>query len=177
MAMMTATVMMMNTKTTLAVAAAAAQWRRQQQQHNGSGGSAMVAAAQRWRRRQHGNGSGDGGSMEVTAAAWQRREQHGSGGVAGSKAAALRGQQNCFSAGWWQRQHCYLMGGVFLWLRHFWQFGRPCITSENGRLLLKNKFPHKKHTKNPVWYLNGYLFHVCIFCQLSISCVNISAAT
>ncbi len=39
---------------------------------------------------------------------------------------------------------------------------RPCISIENGRQLLKIKIPHERHTKNPVQYLNGYLFHVCI---------------
>ncbi len=55
------------------------------------------------------------------------------------------------------------------WVRHFWQFGRPCITSENGRQLLKIKIRTQLHMKDT------HKFSV-IFKQILISCVYILPA-
>jgi hypothetical protein len=162
---MTATVTMMNTKTTLAAAAAATAAQRRRWQCNGGGSAAVEAAAARQWQRQRRQPGGGGGSVAAAVRHAARQQRF----VGSRIASAWVGGGGSMVTLW---------GGVFLQLRHFWQFGRPCITSENGRLLLKIKFPHERHTKNPVWYLNQYLFHhVCIFRQLSISCVNISTAT
>ncbi len=177
MATMTATVITMNTKRTLLAAAAAVQRWRQQQQRNG-GAAAEVVAARQWHWQQQQCGS-SGSSLAAAAAVWrrQRGRQQGSS-AAGSEAAAQQAArwQRCVGsriASAWVgsgSSTVTLAGVLLLWLRRFWQFWRPCITSENGRLSLKIKIPHERHTKNPVWYLNGYLFHVCIFYQLIISC-------